>query len=426
MAKVEIIATGNELLSCQVENTTTSFLQNQVLSMGHEITRLVTIGDDKEKIKEVIQEALTRADVVLITGGLGSTPDDLTREALAEAINHPLEFRTELWSKICEFFESRGRQSPPTSIKQAYLPYGATAIPNSVGTAAGIVQPLGNQVIIALPGPPEELREMFLQWVKPFLENHYFSPPAWKNYTLKVFGIGESTVQERLSSILGELESSGVGISFIPTAGEVHLVLRIPENVDDQSVFAELLDKAQQLLGPDLYGVGEETLPGKVGELLQTKGLTVGVAESCTGGLIGSYITDVSGSSAYFLGGVVAYSNDVKKTLLGVGNQTLASKGAVSPETALEMARGIRRLLNSDIGLATTGIAGPTGAVPGKPVGTVYVGLATPSLSAVKKFFFPGLGRLAVKNLAAKSALDFLRRYLINSLEADRIEEKES
>ncbi len=425
MARVEIIATGNELLSGQVENTTTPFLQNQILSMGHEITRLVTVGDDKEKIKEVIQEALTRADVVLITGGLGSTPDDLTREALAEAINYPLEFRNELWKKICDFFELRGCFSPPTSIKQAYLPCGATAIPNPVGTAAGIMQPLGKQVIIALPGPPEELREMFIQWVRPFLENHYPSSTGWRNHIFKVFGIRESVIQERLGNVLAAMENIGIKVSFLSMPGEVHLVFWIPENVEEQQVCAELLDKAQQLLGPDLYSIGEGTLPEKAGKLLQAAGLTVAVAESCTGGLIGSLITDVAGSSEYFLGGVVAYSNDVKKALLGVGEQTLASKGAVSPETALEMAQGIRKLLNSDIGLATTGIAGPTGAVPGKPVGTVYVGLATASFSAVKRFFFPGLGRLSVKNLAAKSALDFLRRYLINSLEADQIEGKE-
>ncbi|MDH7578448.1 MAG: competence/damage-inducible protein A [Bacillota bacterium] len=415
MVKVEIIATGNELLRGEVENSTTPFLLDQFLGMGYEIGKLITICDDREQIKRAVREALTRAEVIVITGGLGPTPDDLTREALAGAINQPLEFRPEIWEAIQLFFRTRNRETPPANIKQAYLPQQALAVFNSLGTAPGIIVAQGSQTIIALPGPPGELIQMFVNEVKPYLKERYQVAFFQKRCTFKVFGLGESAILEKLKELLKEIKDMPAKICFLPRLGEVHLILQVTGvQKEVESLFFRLEEKVKCLLGPDLYGVDEATLPGKVGELLRTQNLTLGVAESCTGGLIGNYLTNVPGSSDFFRGGIIAYTNDIKEKLLGVKAGTLAGAGAVSPETAEEMALGICRVLRSDFGLATTGIAGPSGGLPENPVGTVYAGLATPSGTFVKKFFYPGVGRITVKTLAAKGALDFLRRFLIN------------
>lgn len=418
MAKVEIIATGDELVKGEIENTTTPFLLNQLLELGYEIGRLVTIGDDQEEIKRTIREALTRAEIIIVTGGLGPTPDDLTREALAEAVNQPLEFRPELWEAIQLFFRARGRETPPANIKQAYLPYQARAVSNHLGTAAGIIVTQGIQTIIALPGPPGELKQMFLSEIRPYLEGRYPVVPFQKKCTFKVFGLGESAILERLKEFLKEIKDTPVKIGFLPRLGEVHVILQATGTRNGvESVFLQLVEKIKSLLEPDLYGIDDTTLPGKVGELLRSQNVTLGVAESCTGGLIGNYLTDIAGSSDYFCGGIIAYHNEIKENILGVKAKTLAEAGAVSPETAKEMALGARRVLGTDLGLATTGVAGPSGGLPETPVGTVYVGLATPSGVFAKKLFYPGVGRITVKKLAAKGALDFLRRFLIKPVE---------
>lgn len=418
MAKVEIIATGNELIKGQLENTTTLFLRDQFLSIGYEVIRFVTIGDDKDQIKEAIREALSRADIVVITGGLGSTPDDLTREALAEAVDRPLEFRTELWSAIQSYYRIRGRKAPATSIKQVYLPYGAQAIPNFLGTTPGIILPQESQTIIVLPGSPGELRQMFFDLVKPYFESRYLPSFTWKRFTFKVCGLEKSAIIERLKEVIDEIKNTEIQINFLTKPGEVHVILGLhSQNEEEMNFFFYIVDKIKSLLGSDLYGTDGENLPGKVGELLRKQNLTLGVAESCTGGLIGNYITNITGSSDYFRGGIIVYTNKVKEKILGVSSRALSLASAVNPEAALEMAQGVCRVLESNLGLATTGFAGPNGGLPDKPVGTVYLGLATPSGAYVKKLFFPGLSRITIKTLAAKGALDFLRRYLINPSE---------
>lgn len=410
---VEIIATGEELLNGDTENIITPFLVRQANALGYEIRRTATIGDNLSDIAGAVRDALHRADLIFITGGLGPTPDDVTREAVAEAIKRPLEFRSDIWEEIQDFFSRRGHSVPPANMKQAYLPCGAEPLCNCLGTAPGILIPFSAKTIITLPGPPGEAREMFLREVKPYLLRHY-PPVSYRQVrTFKICGPGETLILDRLKEVLVEAKKTGVSYSFLPQGGEVHLVFKWDDSQEKVDALRRLEERLIIALGRDLYGMDEDTLPGKVGELLLQSGLTVGVAESCTGGLVANYLTDVPGSSRYVLGGVVAYTNEIKRDILGVKETTLEKYGAVSPQTAKEMARGVCRLTGSSLGLATTGFAGPEGGDPDNPVGTVFLGLATPEEEFVQRIFYPGLGRVTLKSIAAKRALDLLRRHLM-------------
>lgn len=414
--RVEIIATGSELLHNKTSNTTTPFLVSQLTGLGYEIKRIGTVDDGIEEIKDAVCEALRRADLIFITGGLGSTPDDLTREALAEALSMPMKFRSDLWEEIQEYFAKSGLTATPINMKQAYLPCGARSLHNSLGTAPGILIPYDEDLtIVVLPGPPGEAREMFLDEVKPYLIKHYPPPVCRQACIYKVCGCGETVVCERLKAVIREARESGIKCGFLSGSDEVQLLLELsnPSSANSE-VLNKLGDQIRTILGSDLYGVNEETLMGKVGEMLAEKGFTVSVAESCTGGLVTSYLTDVPGSSRYVRGGIVAYNSEAKEKILGVSPDILEKHGAVSPETAKEMANGVRRLMNTSFGLSTTGLAGPEGGETTNPVGTVYLGLSAPEgEELVKKIYYPGAGRLTLKTIAAKRALDFLRRYLI-------------
>jgi len=410
---VEIIATGDELLNNTTENATTPFLINQMTSLGYEVRRIVTVGDNPGDIVDAVRNALRCANLIFITGGLGPTPDDVTREAVAESINRPLEFRSDLWDEIQDYLIERGLAVSSNNMKQAYLPCGGEPLRNYLGTAPGILIPLGDQTIIILPGPPGEAREMFLKEVKPYIVKHY--PPSIHAHlrTLKICGPGETIVLERLKEIIEEAKTAGVNCSFLPRWGEVHLVLKWDPQSENTEFIRYLEERIRAALGADLYGVDEDTLSSKVGELLLQHNLTVGVAESCTGGLVANYLTDVQGSSRYVRGGIIAYTNDIKENVLGVNRATLEQYGAVSPQTAKEMARGVCRLMGTPLGLSTTGFAGPGGGVPDNPVGTVYMGLATPEEEMAQKIFFPGLDRITLKSIAARRTIDLMRRYLI-------------
>lgn len=412
---VEIIATGSELLYDGLRNTTTPFLISQLTELGYEIKKISTVDDRIEEIKGAVQEALRRADLIFVTGGLGSTPDDVTREAVAEAVGIPLEFRSDLWEEIQRYFSERHTTITSVNIKQAYLPCGAQALHNVLGTAPGILMLSDDErMLVVLPGPPGEAREMFLDGVRPFLQKHYPAPVSCR-CAFNICGCGETVVYDRLQHVIKEAQTAGIKYSFLPGAGELKLILSLSDPDDEkEELFRELSQQIKELLGPDLYGVNEESLTGKVGELLMEKVSTIGVAESCTGGLVTSCLTDVPGSSHYISGGVIAYSCEIKEKVLGVSSKTLEECGAVSAQTAKKMASGVRRLMNTTYGLATTGFAGPDGGTTENPVGAVYLGLATAEKELAQRVYFPGVGRTTLKKLAAKSAIDFLRRYLLD------------
>ena len=345
------------------------------------------------------------------------TTDDVTRDALSKAIDLPLEFRPELWQDIQTLFEQRGKSTPPANIRQAYLPYHAQAVPNSLGTACGIIVKHHEAVIIILPGPPHELNRMWLDSVRPYLERHYptSSQDMQQCRIFKICGLGESEVMEKLHYLVETTRDTGVSFGFYPRDSEVHVVIKATGgSYETQALLDHLSGTMKNLLGTDLYGAEEETLSARTGTLLKNHQHTVAAAESCTGGLIAHYLTDVPGSSDYFRGGVVAYNSDIKEKMLGVSREIIESFGVVSEQTAMAMATGVRSFLKADFGVATTGIAGPAGGSPEIPVGTVYIGLATPEGQLASKIFLPRMGRGSIKTIASKQAIDLLRRNLIN------------
>lgn len=417
MYKAEIIAIGDELLKGDVENTTAPFILDQVRELGYELVRSTTVGDEIDRIVKAVQDALGAAEIVFLTGGLGPTTDDVTREALAKAINQPLEFRPELWREIQTLFRQRGKETPPANINQAYLPYHAQAVPNSLGTACGIIVERHAAAIISLPGPPQELYRMFLDSVRPYLEQRY--PPddlsRQQSRIIKIYGLGESEVMERLQNLITATRDAGVKFGFYPRSGEVHIVLKATGSEHETGALLDhLAGSLKNLLGIDCYGTGEDTLPARTGALLKVHHQNVGVAESCTGGLIAHYLTNVPGSSDYFRGSIVAYNIDIKEKILGVRQETISNFGVVSEQTVIEMAVGARLVLNADFAIATTGLAGPSGGTREIPVGTVCVGLATPESVSALKLYLPRMSRGLVKAMASKKAIDLLRRHLIN------------
>lgn len=408
--RAELIFTGTELLLGQVLNTHAQCLGQELTALGVEIVRHTTVGDDWDELTRALREALARADIVITTGGLGPTSDDLTLAAIAEVLGLPLVVNETVLSWIEEYFAKRGQPVPQNLTRQAYFPEGAMILPNAAGTAPGCIVEKEGKIIIALPGPPRELTPMFEDHVVPFLSQRLARGGVLYFRVVRVTGIPEYAVQE----LLRDLESKDrVQIGYIAKPGEVHIRIAAVgrDAAEARKLVAETMEEVRVRVGEYIFAYDEESIEEVAGRLLQAKGYTVAVAESCTGGLVAARLTDVPGSSAYFMGGVVAYDNRVKKEVLGVPDVVLQEKGAVSPETAKAMAEGVRRVLGTDAGIGITGIAGPTGGTPEKPVGLVYIAVAVPGKTVVKKYVFPGR-RLAVRQGAANAALKMLRQLL--------------
>jgi len=425
--KVEIICVGTELLKGKV-NTDNAYLGEQLDSIGLTVDRETTVADDREKIESVLQEALNRSDIVITTGGLGPTFDDLTREVMAKVLKKKLIFDGEVMHQIAAHFAKRDLEMPKNNERQAYIIEGAEVITNKVGTAPGMIverktmaaakaKVQKGKVIIMLPGPPREMKPMVEGVVLPYLKERY-ERKILKRCVLHISGLTESTVYEKIKEVV-EIERMMEGgiLRFSILAHLAKIDVEISGEGENELLVDEMLHKAKQeiydCLGDHIYGEDEDTLESVVGRLLLGKRLTLAVAESCTGGLIGDRITDFAGSSVYFKEGVVAYSNEAKVRILGVKEETLNESSAVSPESALEMARGIQRISGTDIGLASTGIAGPTGGTAEKPVGLVYVALVWPEMGVetCKEFRFSGKRREVKENTVA-NALDILRKAL--------------
>ncbi|MGO0122607.1 competence/damage-inducible protein A [Desulfothermobacter acidiphilus] len=410
--RAEIIFTGTELLLGQIVNTHAKYLGEKLAALGIEVTRQITIGDDWESITGVLREALERADLVIITGGLGPTEDDLTMGAVAEVRGVPLVLNQEALASIEKYFTAQGRTVPSNVVKEAYLPAGAQLLPNDNGTAPGCLLEVNGKILVVLPGPPRELQFMYERYVEPVLRARLGERSETLFYRiLKLTGISECSVQEKLKDLAAA--SSNPKIGYIVKPGEVHVRVAAtaasPEQA--QALAEDLFRKVEERVSDYIFARDDEQIEEVVGRLLRNRGLTLGVAESCTGGLLGGRLTEVPGSSDYFLGGVISYANEVKERVLGVPGSTLQMVGAVSSETAKAMAEGVRRLLGSSLGLSITGIAGPGGATPRKPIGLVYVALATSTGTEVKRFEFSG-HRAAVRQGAVNGALMLLRRHL--------------
>ena len=409
--KSEIIAVGTELLLGNIVNTNAQYLSQKLADLGIDVYYHVVVGDNLKRLTETIKTSLERSDIVITSGGLGPTADDITKEGAAQAMGLKLLPDEESIERIKKMFSSTGRIMTENNIKQGYIPEGAVVLGNNNGTAPGVLIEKEGKIVIMLPGPPKELYPMFESKVLPYLKSKTDS--TIRSKVLRVIGVGESAVEHMLKDIF----DSQANPTIAPYAkdGEVHLRITaktgIPEEAD--SLIAEMEQKVRAILDDNIYGCNEETLEEAVLKLLQKKNLTISLAESCTGGLVASRLTDIPGASASLISGVISYSNESKINMLKVKEETIRKYGAVSPQTAEEMAVGAKRLSNTDIGLSITGIAGPDGGSAEKPVGLCYIGIAIGKSVNVQKIMLTG-NRNRIRWGSSSRALDFLRRELLS------------
>ncbi len=406
----ELLTIGSELTSGATLNTNAAYLARRLAELGIPCQRHVTVSDESQSLTAALREALARCDLLITTGGLGPTFDDLTMERIARATGRPLRFHAAVATTIRRFYSRRHRRLQRAALRQAWLPQGGQPLPNPLGTAPGLWLQLPQQRIIALPGVPREMRAIMERSVLPRLKR-LGAGRAIESLTLRTAGIVELSIEAMLRR-LRIPPNVQVGLYPHLRMVDVRLTATAPSRSAARRALARVERPLRRALGDDLYGTGEDTLEAVIGRLLVTHRKTLAVAESCTGGLVCDRLTNVSGSSRYLRAGIVAYHNDIKRRQLGVSDDVLTRDGAVSAQVAGRMANGVRRLARTDMGLAITGIAGPTGATRNKPVGLVYLALADGRRTITRRCQFFG-DRLSIKMQAAQTALDFLRRHLI-------------
>ncbi|MGQ9836636.1 MAG: competence/damage-inducible protein A [Cyanobacteriota bacterium] len=411
----EILCIGTELLLGEITNTNAQYLAAELAELGIPHHYQTVVGDNQARIHHALEVACGRASLILTTGGLGPTPDDLTHEALASFFGVELVEHPQVWEEIVQKYGQRGIMPSPSNRKQAFLPKGAAVLPNPVGSACGLIwQPRPNLHILTFPGVPREMHRMWQETAVPYLRSVGWGQEVFHSQVLRHWGIPESTLAERLGSLL-----AGENPTVAPYAsqGEVRLRVtgRAPSREQAQALIAPVVEQILQISGEDYFGSDEATLASVVGDLLLKRGQTLAVAESCTGGLLGELLTGIPGSSRYFVGGIIAYDNRIKTQLLGVKPETLQQHGAVSEPVAVQMALGAKQTLGSDWALSITGIAGPDGGTATKPVGLVYLGLVDPQGHAeVCEYQFGAFrGREGIRWWSAQTALDQLRRRLL-------------
>lgn len=411
--RCEVVAVGTELLLGELVDTNTAWLAERLAASGIDSHFHTTVGDNPARIAAALRTALSRADAVVISGGLGPTPDDVTREALAEVMGVPLERDQALAERIRRMFEERGRPMPESNARQADVPRGAVAIPQAGGTAPGLICPLGDQVVYALPGVPHELREMAERAVLPDLRARAGTASTILSRSLRTWGLSESGLAERVASRVAALDAVGNPTIAFLAGGTDGVSVRVTARAATRAAATALVDaeeaELRRLLGDVVFGVDGGTMEAAAAALLRECALSVGVAESVTGGLVAARLVGVEGASGWFRGSVVAYDSRVKFDLLGVPEGHVVSEAA-----AAAMAQGACKVLGADVGLSATGVAGPTGQ-DGQPVGTVVLGVCVDGAADVVRHRFAG-GRERVRHLAAMSLLDLLRRRLLRRL----------
>lgn len=414
MKKAFIIATGTELLIGSTIDTNSAFIAEHLTELGIKTIGKIIVGDKKEEILGAFRLGADLADIIISTGGLGPTKDDLTKETACEFMQVKMEVVEQEAIKLKDFFARRKKAMPDSNIKQAMFPQESIILSNELGTAPGMCLFKNGKTMILLPGPPKEMKKIFTDKVEPLLKEKLDSQVKKSvTKTIKVFGPGESQVEEMISEIIDDPQ--GCSIALLAVEGEIHIRITAEgENSEDsQRIMEDVTDRIKIKLTDYIYGYDNDTLPSIVAELMKENGMTLAVAESCTGGYLAKTITDLPGSSTYFWGGAITYSNEAKNKVLGVREEIIDSYGAVSQETALAMAQGIKRIANSSIGLSITGIAGPEGGTETKPVGSVYIAIAGDKLEKVKPLNFTG-DREGIRVLSVKSALDLIRRSIVD------------
>ena len=404
------IAVGSELLDLDRVDTNSLYVARRLREKGILMDMKVVVGDHMDNLAWIVKKACQRAQLVILSGGLGPTEDDITREAVATALKKNLVFREEIVADLEKIFHRRGITMPEINARQAFVIEGAEVLANPAGTAPGLYVDDGNCKVLLLPGPPNEMIPIFES-----VFEKYFAPDA--NYhiyarTFKLTGISESETDARCSAIYRKYRNPVTTILASPGVIELHFLGRSKNSVDEaRRLTDELADKVRESLKDFIYAEKDISLPEAIVEELKKRQLTLAAAESCSGGGLGHQITNVAGSSEVFLGGVIAYANSVKRAVLGVSEETLKKYGAVSAVTAKEMAAGVRRLCHADIGLAITGIAGPGGETAGKPVGLVHIHLSTENFDKGIRQLFSG-SREIVKTRGIHCALNLVREYL--------------
>jgi nicotinamide-nucleotide amidase len=418
---VELINTGSELMLGRVLNTHQQWLCRQLADLGYVVARQVAVPDTAKGIQEAVREALARADLVVTTGGLGPTSDDITRERIAQMLGLSLREDPAVLGHIRQFFTVRNRPMPERTSVQALVPEGALVLPNPHGTAPGLALEVRSNPfraagaatwLVMLPGPPRELRPMFTEAVVPLLERVLPLTSGFVCRTLRTTGIGESMVQQRIAVPLQQLVEAGLDLGYCSRPGQVDVRVAA-QGAEAQKRVEEAEAIVRRVLSSRIYAGEDEELETVIVRLLTGRKATLALAESCTGGCIAHRLTDVPGASAVLLAGWVTYSNAAKQQFLGVRPDTLAQHGAVSEPVAREMAEGARRQGQADYALSVTGIAGPSGGTPAKPVGTVFIGLAGPGGMVIERNLNP-YDRETFKQVTAQQALDLLRRTVLS------------
>ncbi|MBZ5702051.1 MAG: competence/damage-inducible protein A [Acidobacteriia bacterium] len=409
--KAEIIAVGSELLTPDRVDTNSLFLTEELNKLGIEVVRKTIVGDDRQLLADAFRGALQRVELVIASGGLGPTEDDLTRETLAELLGRHLRRDDAIVRAIEARFRSFGREMPRINVRQAMVPEGAEALDNPRGTAPGLWLEDAGRMLALLPGPPRELKPMFLEQIVPRLMRRV-SGVRMFHRELRVAGMGESHVEQLIAPIYKRYADVNTTVLAAPGEVQIHLRLWTADARHAEKTLGEITAGLQLALGERIFTTRGESLEAVVAQLLTLNNATIAAAESCTGGLLAQRLTSLAGSSAYFLGGVVCYSNELKTAWVDVPAETIQAKGAVSSEVAVALAEGIRRSAGSTLGLGITGIAGPGGGSEEKPVGTVHIGLAGPAGVKARALLFPG-DREAIRWQASQIALDMVRVHFL-------------
>lgn len=404
----EIITIGQEILIGQILDTNSTWLASELDILGYKVQRIITVSDTKEAIRQAVAQSEKTADLVLITGGLGPTSDDITKPVLAEFFETELVFNQEAYDNMSAYVLKRGGNINPANNSQAIFPKNCELITNLFGTASGMLFRKNNKVFVSMPGVPFEMKNMFIGQVIPKLKTE-FKLSNRINEFISTFGIPEAQLAEKLS-VREKSMSEKLSLAYLPSPERVILRLGIEGcNFEEiQEIIQNEIKEFSKILGDYIYSYTDSYLEKSISVLLSDLKQTVATAESCTGGNVGRLITSVPGSSAYFEGGVIAYSNRIKHDILGVKNETLEKYGAVSEQTVIEMAEGIRKLYKSDYGVAVSGVAGPDGGSPEKPVGTVWICVSDEFGNNAKKYSFGNLREVTVRRASA-TALDMLR-----------------
>lgn len=406
----ELIAVGTELLLGNIANTDAQMISQGLSQLGINVYYHTVVGDNPQRVRQAVDIARGRADILITTGGLGPTCDDLTKVAVAQAFGKELVYHEPSAQRIRERFAQRGTPVTENNFQQAMVPEGCTVLDNDWGTAPGVAFQADGTHVLMLPGPPRECAMMFRHRALPYLQK--LSDGVIASRTVKTFGIGESAAEALLRDLMNALHNPTLAPYAKPTGTELRITAHAPTREEALRLIAPVEEQVKAILGDKVIGVDVDSLEEVCFALLKDRGLTVGTAESCTGGLLAKLLTDLPGSSSVFRGGVVSYTNGVKAGLLGVPQDLLDRYGAVSPQVAEAMARGAKAALGCDIALSTTGVAGPDADDRGNPIGLVYLGLAWGDQCRVTEFRAGPVERERVRRQAAQTALDLLRRHL--------------